>query len=140
MNEKNPDIEWYTELSKNKQVQSRCPFASVEACPRYYQSLSLLGEAGSTSIESNEDKRLEAYWSKSDLWPKTGEYATSVSGIEGNIKNFMNYCPEIIYDRFGYFASFIAGYSDALDRDVAHQRLIKCGSSHFCMGEPIYCG
>ena len=118
-----PDIDWYTRLSEIKKVQPRCPFASVEFCPRYYQSLSLLSYAGSTSIDDNEDERLKEFWGKSDLWPKTGEYETSIAGPSGNPRIFSNYCPEITYDRFGYFASFIAGYADEIDTEQAVRQL-----------------
>lgn len=120
-----PDIDWYSRHSENKNVQPRCPFATVEICPRYYQSLSLLGNAGSTSIDDKEDERLKKFWEKSDLWPKTGEYETSISGPTGNPRIFSNYCPEITYDRFGYFASFIAGYADEIDNDQAVRQLSK---------------
>ena len=46
-----PDLLWYIQAGKDKGINGRCPFATVESCPRYYQSLSLLGEAGSTKIE-----------------------------------------------------------------------------------------
>jgi hypothetical protein len=55
-----PDIEWYLRISKERGVTPRCPFATVERCPRYYDSLSLLGEAGSTKISSEEEARLTA--------------------------------------------------------------------------------
>jgi hypothetical protein len=124
-----PDISWYTSVSEQRQVKTRCPFATVEACPRFYQGISLLGDAGSTSIEPEEDERLLKSWEKSDLWPRTGEYATSVAGPEGNPKIFSNFCPEVAYDRFGYFASFLAEHADEIDIGLAHKRLAKEGAS-----------
>lgn len=124
-----PDIEWYTDLSETRKVQPRCPFASVEICPRYFQSLSLLGCAGSTNIEDADEVRLLDYWKKSDLWSKTGEYETSVAGPKDNPKIFSNFCPEIAFDRFGYFASFLAGYADEIDSDSAHARLARRNAS-----------
>jgi hypothetical protein len=48
----NPNLEWYESVSEKKHLLPRCPFASVYRCPRYYQSISLLGEAGvSTRID-----------------------------------------------------------------------------------------
>src|SRR6266478_1120232 len=41
-----PTLKWYTDISASKSLSPRCPFASVHRCPRYYQSVSLLGEAG----------------------------------------------------------------------------------------------
>lgn len=117
-----PDLSWYTNKSREQDVTSRCPFATVNTCPRYYQSLSLLGEAGSTKIEKKEDERLLKRWKKSDLWPKTDEQYTSISG---NQKSFGNFCPEVAFERFGYFASVLLRYGDEIDRDVWHKRLGK---------------
>ncbi len=124
-----PDINWYTSISGRKGVQPRCPFATVNNCPRFYQSLSLLGEAGSTRIDSKEDKRLLKRWKKSDLWPKTNEYATSITEPECAPHTFSNFCPEVAYDRFGYFASFLARYADEIDINVEHAKLGKEGVS-----------
>ena len=53
-----PDLEWYLAISNKNNSSPRCPFATIESCPRFYQSLSLLGSAGSTSIEKSEDEPL----------------------------------------------------------------------------------
>ncbi len=99
----------------------RCPFASVKRCPQYYQSLSLLGLAGSTKIDQEEDERLEHFWERSDLRPPTEEYAPAILGDA----HFSNFCPEIIYDQFGYFSSHLRDYSDEIDRSIARQKLEK---------------
>ena len=117
-----PTLEWYLQKSAALELTPRCPFASVERCPRYYQSLSLLGEAGSTKIDQEEDERLKRFWEKSDLWPRTEEYATAVLG-DSETKIFSSFCPEITYDRFGYFVSYLSDYSDEIDRDLAHRKL-----------------
>lgn len=119
----NPNLAWYTEISARKNLSPRCPFASVHRCPRYYQSLSLLGEAGSTKIDPLEDENLLAKWKTSDLWPVTREQATSVLGPAGKPNNFGNFCPEVMFDRFGLFASSLSDYADELDRDLTHSRL-----------------
>ena len=118
-----PDLKWYIAISDQRGVQPRCPFATVRACPRFYQSLSLLGEAGSTKIEPEEDKKLLKYWEDSDLWPTTMEYATSIGGSPGEPHIFSNFCPEVSFDRFGYFASFLARYADQLDIGIWHKKL-----------------
>jgi hypothetical protein len=70
-----------------------------------YQSLALLGEAGfATTIEPAEDRRLHATWVKSDLWPRTQEQAASVMGWADDPKHFLNFCPEVSFDRFGICA------------------------------------
>lgn len=128
-----PDFEWYSHISERRGPAPRCPYASVERCPRYYQSLSLLGEAGSTKIDSAEDERLLERWKQSDLWPRTDEYATSVSGPSGEPKNFSNFCPEVSYDRFGCFASYLGRYADEIDSGIAHEGL---GDQHAPQNDP----
>lgn len=63
-----PDLAWYTARSAELGHSPRCPFASVNRCPRYYQSLWVLGSAGSPSIDAEEDNRLRKKWEASDLW------------------------------------------------------------------------
>jgi len=123
-----PDINWYTSISEKKGLTTRCPFTTVRACPRFYQSLSLLGSAGSTSINPDEDKKLLKYWQKTDLWPETDEYATSIAGPEGDPHIFSNFCPEVAYDRFGFFGSCLARHADEIDIGVSHRKLSKEGS------------
>jgi hypothetical protein len=122
-----PDIHWCTSISERKHVQPRCPFTTAKVCPRFYQRLSLLGKVGSTQINPEQDEDLLQLWKKSDLWPLTMEYATSISGAEGNPRIFSNFCPEVTYDRFGYFASFLAD-ADEVDTGVAHTKLREEGA------------
>lgn len=118
-----PDLDWYKKKSLNSKLSPRCPFATVESCPRYYQSLSLMGKAGTTKIDPSEDRRLLNFWKTNDLWPKTGKQETSVSGPENHMKNFGNFCPEVAFEIFGYFASYLARYSDEIDQGIAHNKL-----------------
>ena len=120
-----PDMEWSAALSAKRGVAVRCPFATVEACPRYYQSLSLLGQAGSTKIPEEEGRRLQKKWEKSDLWPRTDEQATGLYKFDDKPKVFSRFCPEVMFDRFGYFASGLATYSDEIDVGLAHEQLEK---------------
>lgn len=128
-----PDKEWYAKVSCDRGVALRCPFATVEACPRFYQSLSLLEEAGATRISKADDECLLKRWKASDLWPRTAEQATAIAGEPGSPSIFSNFCPEVTFERFGYFATSLIRYADAIDTDAAHARLAKEG---FPTGHP----
>jgi hypothetical protein len=128
---KHPDFSWYSAESTRLRLNSpRCPFASVHACPRYYQSLSLLGGAGCTSIPKPEDQVLEAKWKKHPLWPATMEQTTSISGGGGEKNAYNKFCPEVAFDTFGLFATFLGRHVGEIDRDLAAARLAKGGAAH----------
>lgn len=110
-------------LSAKRSVLPRCPFQSVHACPRYYESLSLLQSTGATALPTDEDARLKAAWEKSDLWPRLAEQSSSVGKWSGKFADISNFCPEVAFLRFGYFARYLARYADELDKVQAHQRL-----------------
>lgn len=115
-----PDIDWARARGKDLGLPPRCPFASVNRCPRYYQSLSLLGRhGGSTAIPEDEDERLLDEWKDHELWPSTLEQTPAVSGPSQGPKSFTNFCPEVLYDRFGYFAESLFPFSDEIDQDMA---------------------
>lgn len=127
--EPTPDLKWYAETGAARGLHGRCPFATVEACPRYYQSLSLLGQAGHTSIPEGEDARLLTFWKRSDLWPLTDERATSISGGEpGSPSSYSMFCPEVAFNSFGYFASSLSRYADEIDSASTHSRLHRDGA------------
>lgn len=120
-----PDLHWYSTVSEQRHVPIRCPHASTGSCPRYYQSLSLLGGAGFTRIPEKEDKRLLKFWKKSDLWPKTYEQATSTTLLNNKMATLSSFCPEVAFDGFGYFATFLGKHADEIDSEFAHQSLRK---------------
>jgi hypothetical protein len=135
-----PDFAWYAAESTRLGLKSpRCPFASVHSCPRYYQSLSLLGGAGCTAIPKEEDDALLANWEKHPLWPTTGEQETSISGGNGEKNSYSKFCPEVAYDTFGLFATYLGRYVDEIDREMAATRSEKEGAAH---DDPrwIWCG
>jgi len=120
-----PDISWYLNISKERGVTPRCPFASIDRCPRCYESRSLLGSAGSTKIPPDEDERLKARWEKTDLWPKTAEESSYMTGNGERFNAFGNFCPEVAYERFKFFAANFSYHYDDIDRDFAHERLSR---------------
>jgi hypothetical protein len=125
-----PDLKWYTAISTTKSLSPRCPFASVRRCPRYFFSLSVLGQEGvATAIEPSVDAELMDYWKRTDLWPVASEQEPSVMGPGGEPHIFSRFCPEVAYDRFGWFASHLAHFSDEIDSDCASRRLTEEGAA-----------
>ena len=121
-----PDIPWATKESIRKGIPLRCPFASVDLCPRYFLSTAMLGDSGvTTKIEETEDKRLQAKWNKHPCWPRTMEQEPGVLSRDGDPRSFHHFCPEVMYDTFGVFATSVSSYPDELDRDLAHESLGK---------------
>lgn len=126
-----PDFAWYLAESTRLGLKSpRCPFASVHACPRYYQSLSLLGNSGCTSIPKEQDDALKTRWEKHPLWPATGEQETAISGGGDGPNGYHNFCPEVTYDTFRLFASYLGRHVGEIDRDFAAGQLAKEGVTH----------
>lgn len=123
------DKDWYQSESEKQSLPLRCPFATAERCPRYYQSLSLFPKLGGTAMDSAEDERLLKKWEKSELWPRIDEHATSVSSSNEKLISISNYCPELAFDRYGYFCSSLGAYADELDSGLAQERLHKEGIS-----------
>lgn len=119
-----PDLQWYTGISGKKKITPRCPFATVERCPRFYQSLSLLGQVEiTTKIAPAEDKRLLESWSKTDVWPKVLEHETAVMGSDGHHYLFSNFCPEVSFETFRLFAVSLSRFADEIDHDQRHKAL-----------------
>ena len=126
-----PDFAWYLAESTRLGLKSpRCPFASVHGCPRYYQSLSLLGNAGCTSIQKDVGDELKARWKKHPLWPATGDQATAISGGNDGPNGYHNFCPEVAYDTFKLFATYLGRHVGEIDRDIAAEQLAKEGASY----------
>ena len=126
-----PNIDWYVAKSSKLGLVSRCPFQNANACPRYYASLSLLGDHGCTKIDKAEDDRLEALWENHPLAPKTREQETQIDSLgyshSADTKPcaYHNFCPEVAFDRFGIFATYFSPHIDEIDTGFAHERLGK---------------
>ena len=124
MKNRNKEIEWYIEISKQNKVQPRCIYASIERCPRYFQSMKLLGDYNIiTSINEKTIKKLNKKWPKSEFWSTIDEQSASIMGKTGEASIFSHFCPEIMYDVFGYFTSYLSYYCDELDMQNTHERL-----------------
>lgn len=120
-----PDFQWYSSESKRLGLTSpRCPFAQLHGCPKYYESRSLLGQAGSTALTPELEAQLDTKWKSHPLAPQEREQAPTTIGDGTNTTGFSNFCPEVLFERFGLFAAHLSRYTDELDRDEAHKALV----------------
>ncbi len=115
-----PDLDWYAGISRQYGAETRCPYANVHRCLRYYYSLRLLSDVGiMTGINPDKIKDLDELWSQSDLLPIVAEHEP----WNGYNNIFLHFCPEISFDRFGLFAVTLIRYVDEKAQDAAHVRL-----------------
>lgn len=121
-----PDIKWYTKISDDKKVTPRCPFASVHRCPRYFQGISLLGEEGNLSkLDTALDKEIGNKWENTDLWPAARHEFSGILSSNKKPFEYRDFCPEVIAEAFGLFASTLIRYSDEYEREAASKWLAK---------------
>lgn len=121
-----PTLKWYTAISVRRGVTPRCPHAKGRLCPRYYETFSLLADAGvAGGFREAEDELLYQKWKESELLPSAAEEETSVAGKDGEAAILSNFCPEVSFEVFGLFATYLSRYSDELDRDNAHAWLAE---------------
>lgn len=116
MIEINPDRAWYFAESERRSLTPRCPFATVYRCPRYFQSLSLLGSAGCTEMDQALADRLYFAWRAQGLWPPVDEQATSIStrdrGSGSTPWMYDHFCPEVLGDSLGFYADYLCKNND----------------------------
>lgn len=113
-----PDSSWYKNKSSEGKAPCSCPYANVYKCNRYYSSVSMLGVAQIiTSIRNDRKEVLDAFWSNSELLPIIDEEETSIDGEVGRWTSFSNFCPEVSFKYFHYYASYLGRYVDEIDSD-----------------------
>lgn len=120
----NPNFEWYSLKSEAKKLPPRCPLASPESCPKYYDCLWLLGECKIIKKLPIEDKI--CFDKKRELFKSIiGEQESSVNYVDDRLVSINRFCPEISYNVFGYFATVLHCYVDEIDLRYAHQELMR---------------
>lgn len=118
-----PTSAWYKAQSAARDVPCACPYANVHKCHRFYASQHILGEAGMiTTISASKTAELDLYWEPSGLVPVIAEDDTGITGQPGDWGAFSNFCPEVTFRYFRYYASFMAKYVDDIDRGSGHRQ------------------
>ena len=112
-------LQWYMALGTAEGMSKHCPYATLKRCPRYYQSIDLVGEVG-IAVPMTEEATLDhlRYWKASDLWPHSVEMATYVTESA-----FSNFCPEVTLRYFDVAADHLASHGDEFDKEARHSRL-----------------
>ncbi len=118
-----PDSSWYRRKSSEANVPPLCPYANVHRCPRYYGSIDILGREGMiTSISSDKKDELDILWERSGLRPVIAEDDTSMTIIDDKLSSIGNFCPEVSFKFFHYYASHMMKYLDGIDKGIGHRR------------------
>jgi hypothetical protein len=126
-----PDCSWYRSKSSEADAPFTCPYANVHKCPRYYASIYMLGKVGMiTSIANDKIKSLDSFWSESGLLPVVSEEDTSINRSDDHLRSVSNFCPEVSFSYFHYYASFLARHADEIDRDNGHRIADREGISN----------
>lgn len=115
-------MDWYLSVSRDRGVGPRCPFATVQRCPRFYLSTWVLNEVDNQP----QDEALHDRWRRSELYPTRDEELTSSSGSPTAL-HYGKFCPEVAYERFGRFASELTEYFDAYERQAGQQQVKEGG-------------
>ena len=125
-----PDLDWYTSVSKRKNMLARCPYATAHRCPKYFESVWMLSKHGMmTEIPEALHNEFLKKWQSHELWRLTDATATTISG-GGRDKGscFSHLCPEVTFDAFNLFASQIIEFFDHFDREFNHRQLTEEGT------------
>ncbi|WP_428821388.1 hypothetical protein [Microbulbifer sp. MCCC 1A16149] len=124
----NPNFEWYSKESRSKGVTPRCPYAHPRKCNKYYSSIYLLGELGiTTQIPSDIQVVLDDYWKESGLLPLIEEHDPSVTHTDNKLASVSNFCPEVSFNFYGLFATYMHRYVDEIDRGAMIKKLSREG-------------
>lgn len=74
-----------------------------------------------TSIDVNKKESLDALWADSGLLPVVAEDETTIYLSNEKPSSFLNFCPEVTFAYFQYYASYLAKYADEIDNDSGYR-------------------
>lgn len=115
-----PDKNWWDNESHNRNAATVCPYANSHSCPRYHDSVVLLKRSKMIAgITDTKEEELSEYWERTKFSSLCDEELPSVySNENGGISSISNFCPEISYKYFYYYADYMCKYVDEIDQDT----------------------
>lgn len=124
------DFAWYSGESRKHRLPPRCPIASADLCPRYYGSLEALTRTGHfTEIPRDLVAKLARKWEMFEAamdedkpWVANERDREDERALLLPLQSVSHFCPEVSYDRFGYFASELIAYYGADADEKAQER------------------
>ena len=131
-----PNLDWYSTVGDQRGKDRRCPFATVNRCPKYFETLVVLEQQyNSPKIPRAIQKSMVKKWREDELWavtladkPKAIEYRDT-----GNHLEFRSLCPEASFEVFELFTSSISYFKSTLDFKVRELQIKDTvyGSMHW---------
>lgn len=115
-----PDKNWWDNESHNRNAATVCPYANSHSCPRYHDSVVLLKRSKMIAgITDTKEEELSEYWERTKFSSLCDEELPSVcSNKNGGVSSISNFCPEISYKYFYYYADYMCKYVDEIDQDT----------------------
>ncbi|MAF15846.1 MAG: hypothetical protein CMG93_07680 [Marinomonas sp.] len=118
-----PNKEWYIKESKKAGVPPRCPYAHHRKCPRYWETTSLLKQAGVIAgLSEEEDKNTYTFWKSNMMLAELAEDMVTLNqGQHGGVDGMFRACPEVASKFIHLYADTFYKYVDDTDRITGHQ-------------------
>jgi hypothetical protein len=122
------DLDWYhSESEKISGSPLRCPFASPDRCPRFFESIALSESLGACAMDEAQLARLDARWKDDTIISAIPETAPSVISSNGRLSILSNFCPEVTFNIKGSCASLLSTFPDEIDQEARHRHLRRTG-------------
>ncbi len=123
----NPDEDWYSKTSSNKDLLAKCPIAACDKCPRYYLSLKLMNKVlpGVLNLDSESQKQVEIKWQFSNVFANNDlSCGITTTMLTNGLHGVDGFCPEVTAFYMGLYCSDLRKFADD-DHERINHRLLK---------------